>query len=422
MNSEPFVPDTGGVLIQVQHLMGIGHLQRAMALAERLVQAGHPVTVASGGFPVPGMSERAHAAGVYLHQLPGTRASDLTYKTLLDEHGVAVDDAWRARRIGHLTMLARKVSPRIVLTETWPFGRRSLAPEFEALLHAARDSRPDVRVLASIRDILEGFAERGDRVDRVLVLLHRHFDGVLVHGDPGIASLGDSFVGASGIRIPVVHTGYVGAQSIEAAATGARSGGPSGDASGSTPDGLDEVIVSAGGGVVGRELMETAIDARAQSVRLNDRTWRILVGHNLEQALFEQLSKRAAEASGQGIIVERNRNDFRGLLARAAVSVSQAGYNTAVDVMATGVRAVLVPFRSATQHEQKVRARAMARHGLAVAVDPTALDAGTLASAVDDAFDLDVVGKSVALDGATMTAEVLGRLLADGAASLEACP
>jgi hypothetical protein len=38
------------------------------------------------------------------------------------------------------------------------------------------------------------------------------------------------------------------------------------------------------------------------------------------------------------VIVERARADFPALLARATVSVSQAGYNTALDVLRSGAR------------------------------------------------------------------------------------
>ena len=39
------------VLIAVTHLLGIGHLVRARHLARALAEAGHEVTLASGGLP-----------------------------------------------------------------------------------------------------------------------------------------------------------------------------------------------------------------------------------------------------------------------------------------------------------------------------------------------------------------------------------
>ena len=47
------------VLLYVQHLLGIGHLKRAMTLARALAAEGLEVTVASGGFEVPDMAVEA---------------------------------------------------------------------------------------------------------------------------------------------------------------------------------------------------------------------------------------------------------------------------------------------------------------------------------------------------------------------------
>ena len=40
---------TGAVLFYVQHLLGIGHLRRALRLVEALTQEGERVTPVSGG-------------------------------------------------------------------------------------------------------------------------------------------------------------------------------------------------------------------------------------------------------------------------------------------------------------------------------------------------------------------------------------
>ena len=42
------------VMFYVQHLLGIGHLVRASRIATALADAGHDVTVISGGMPVSG--------------------------------------------------------------------------------------------------------------------------------------------------------------------------------------------------------------------------------------------------------------------------------------------------------------------------------------------------------------------------------
>ena len=41
------------VLIVVTHLLGTGHLSRALTLGRAFAAAGHDVTIASGGMPAP---------------------------------------------------------------------------------------------------------------------------------------------------------------------------------------------------------------------------------------------------------------------------------------------------------------------------------------------------------------------------------
>jgi predicted glycosyltransferase len=94
---------------------------------------------------------------------------------------------------------------------------------------------------------------------------------------------------------------------------------------------------------------------------VTERPWRVVVGAGVAQPAFEDL-RRAAPAH---VAVERARPDFRALLARAAVSVSQAGYNTAVDLLRTGVAAVLVPFEAGHETEQRLRAECLSALGLA---------------------------------------------------------
>ena len=63
--------------------------------------------------------------------------------------------------------------------------------------------------------------------------------------------------------------------------------------------------------------------------------------------------------------VFRFRSDFASLLNGAALSVSQAGYNTVCDILRAGCRSLLVPFSAGGETEQSVRAERLARLGLA---------------------------------------------------------
>ena len=118
-----------------------------------------------------------------------------------------------------------------------------------------------------------------------------------------------------------------------------------------------EVIVSAGGGSVGRRVYETAIAAAQLSP---DTQWRILVGGSDAQAEVARLKMLALKAgSGSTTIIEPNRPDFRKLLSNAICSVSMCGYNTAIDLLLTGTPGVLIPFDAGGETEQTLRATSL---------------------------------------------------------------
>jgi predicted glycosyltransferase len=83
--------------------------------------------------------------------------------------------------------------------------------------------------------------------------------------------------------------------------------------------------------------------------------------------------------------VERNRADFSALLSRCTVSISQAGYNTLLDVVLARARAVVVPFTDGRHTEQPTRARLFEQRGLVRRVEAAGLTPETLARAVDAA-------------------------------------
>ena len=339
------------VFFYVQHLLGIGHLKRAVTLAAALRGAGFQVVLASGGAPVSGIAVDV--------QLAPARAADMTFKTLLDEHGRPVDEAWKRSRAAALLDVWRAWRADVLLIELFPFGRRQMRFELMPLLEDARRLTPRPLVVCSVRDLLQ---PRPDRDPETADLAVRFFDHILVHGDPRLASFERTFGAARSLKDRLHYTGYV----VAPAATPATAG--------------SDVLVSAGGGAVGRRLLETAIAAREQTL-LRGSTWRLLAGINCSDADFRELGRQAKP----GIVLERSRADFQQLLASCALSVSQAGYNTVAETLQARVRAVLVPFAAGGETEQSLRAELLAARGAAVVVPEAALRLETLAHAVNRA-------------------------------------
>lgn len=348
------------VLFYVQHLLGTGHVHRASRLVAAMTRAGWPVTVAFGGFPLPG----TFFSGAEVAYLPPIRSVPPGVRPLVDGDGQPVGAAlWRART-DRLLALADQVKPDIVVTEMFPFGRRPFRVELVPLLdHLSRAARP-VLFASSVRDILVA-KDKPERNQEMADRAAQSFDCVLVHGDANVIPFDRTFPLANQIADKIVYTGYV-------APTVAGPQAPPGD-------GEAEVVVSVGGGAVGEGLLRIAMAARQLSA-CRDRVWRLLVGRDLPDAILTDLRANAPS----GVIVERARPDFLSLLSRCHLSVSQAGYNTVMDLARAGCRAVLVPFAEGGESEQTIRASLLVDRGWAtsVAADIVAHDPKALADAV----------------------------------------
>ena len=366
-------------MIWVQHLMGIGHQRRAAAIARALAERGARVALAFGGAGAPDVE----VDRIRVVALPAARAADAGYRALVDAHGREVDDAWRGARRDMLLAAFAEHAPQVLVTETWPFGRRLLRFELEPLVDHARAA--GCRLVSSIRDVLQPPSKPSrarDAADRVL----ESYDAVLVHGDPAFVGLDASFPETARIRDRIRYTGYV-AQ------------GPGPDAPPGVGEG--EIVVSAGGGVVSHRLVDAALASARDDCGLR---WRVLVGPNAGAGALAGW-RRAAPANA---VVEPNRADFRSILSRARVSVSQAGYNTVTDLLATGVPAVLVPFSAEGEREQSIRARVLAEAGVARVIDEDRLTARALLEAVRHAATQEPAERRpVRLDGAVESAEAI---------------
>lgn len=327
------------VMIVVTHLLGTGHLRRAATLARAFTDARHRVLLASGGLP---LSDLDMGAAEVL-QLPPVRSDGVDFARLLDRDGHEVAPALLAARRDALCSAARTIVPDILITELYPFGRRVLSGEFQALLQHVGDLPRRPLVLASVRDILAppSTPAKADRTDRVIA---EHYDAVLVHSDPRGVPLEQSWPVGPALAGKLRYTGYIAPPSAVPHPDGTGTG---------------EILVSAGGGAVGTPLFEAAIRAARL---MPDRVWRLLVGGSDAGRV-----RALGQSAPPGTIVEAARPDFRQMLTGAAASVSLCGYNTALDILQAGTPAVFVPFDDGNEVEQTLRAQSLAQlPGLAV--------------------------------------------------------
>lgn len=376
------------VMIYVQHLLGVGHLHRVAAIARAMARGGCETTLVSGGMPDPTLHGLENVRFV---QLPPARAQDASFRVLLDENGVQITDAWRAMRLERLNAIFDKTAPDALLTELFPFGRRPMRFELLPLLARIRELRPRPLAFCSVRDILVDRTKPERDLDTIK-WLQQYYDAAFIHGDPHLVPFERTFPLAERIAGQLHYTGYIVEQHTI----------PQTDA------GEDEVLVSAGGGAVGMPLFRAAMAARPLS-HAKDKTWRILVSRHENPAAVEELHRMA----GPGVVIEAVRPDFPGMLRRCLLSISKAGYNTVMETLASGARAVVVPFAGGEETEQALRANLLAERGLLAVVREADLTPEILAAAIDRALVMKPRnGASIRLDGAEETVRLVRHFLA----------
>lgn len=344
-------------LLYVQHLLGSGHLKRTVLIANELRELGVEVHLVTGGMPV----DVINTDHLNVHQLEPVRAADSSFSSLVDSAGQPVSEDLKAARIGELGSIAQTVEPDVVLIETWPFGRRQLRHELLEFCRTLHEQQPRPVIACSIRDILQR-GRKPDRVAETVGHVNHWLDNVLVHADPEFISLQQSFERFEDIEDKVVYTGFVSQSDSEPDDwQGAES---------------NEVLVSAGGGAGGELLYQLCIEAARFTE--DEIRWRILVGGGLDPGSLTKLKDKAAPS----VTVEPARSDFPQLLRDCALSISQAGYNTTMDLVRCGCPAIVVPFEEGAETEQLDRAQRLDELGIAKSVRLKGLSPAALAEEV----------------------------------------
>jgi predicted glycosyltransferase len=95
----------------------------------------------------------------------------------------------------------------------------------------------------------------------------------------------------------------------------------------------------------------------------------------------------------------------------AAVSISQAGYNTCLDVVRAGVPALLVPFARGNEDEQQKRALRLQRLGAVEVLDHENLNPARLAAAILELMNRKMARPELDLDGAKRSTQIIASMV-----------
>jgi predicted glycosyltransferase len=370
-------------LLYTNECVGLGHLRRALTLADAITARDDDanVLIITGSSLVPGYRLPDRVDTVKLPLLGRNETGKHRARSLAvglgDIHGLRSEIALTA---------ARSFAPDVVVVDKTPIGLGGeLVDTLEELLGTScpmvlglRDIEDDQ---ARVRRAWEGAGMRR--------AIERYYDSILVYGPEGSASA-IACMGWDDLTVPVHHVGYVGAP-LPA------------DRPGDLPDGY--VVVTAGGGADGFPLLSAYLEAIALDPLPFPSV--VVTGPLMPSADVDRLR---ALAAGKNVLLYEVRIDMPAVIAGSRAVVSMAGYNTVSEALRAGKRALLVP-RVRPSSEQWLRASALAELGLADMLHPHELVPAVLRPELDRLLD---PGRArphgVEAKGAERAAELLAEL------------
>lgn len=388
------------IMLYSHDTFGLGHLRRTLAIAGRLARdlprASQLIVTGSmvaGAFNLP-----PHLDLIKLPAL--SKRSNGRYKARTLPLSLSQTIAWRQQMI---LEAARAFQPDLILVDKTPAG---VLGEMLPLLRHVKTWRPDARLVLGMRDIEDDpKTTRAEWEACDARRLHEEvYDRLLLYGERRVFDPVKEYGMSPLAAAKLVECGYLG-RHIEARSPEAvrRELGA---------DGRNLIVVTAGGGGDGFDLLSTYLDAVA-SGRMPRATDSLLVTGPL-MARHQRELLRSAACLDHVTLVEFT-PDLVSYLAAADLVVSMAGYNTVCEILTLGARSLLVP-RERPRLEQRLRAERLSDRGLARVLLPDDLEPARLASEIEAALAAPRPHVTLDLQGLARTSTAIAALLHGGQA------
>ena len=330
------------LLFYCQHILGMGHLVRSMEIVRGLMQ-DFQVCFLNGGQVI---KEFQIPDGVEMINLPAIK-TDSEFKQLqVVDTSLSLAEVQEIRK-NKILEVAEIFQPDVLMIELFPFGRGKFSFELIPLLDKLRASNKPIKIVSSLRDIVVTKTNKEKYENKVCRLLNQYFDMLLIHGDPNFVALDESFSRVKDIQCETKYTGYV-VQKPQA-----------------NPQLTKEdrkiiesdkplILVSVGGGRFGHELIDCVIESANILEQSIPHNIQVFTGPFAPEEKLKAWQKRTENKNN--ISVNRYTRNLLSYMQKADLSISMSGYNTTLNIMTTGVRAMTLAFTGNDDQEQGIRA------------------------------------------------------------------
>lgn len=395
--AEPRRRTVPNVFLYSHDTYGLGHLRRNLAIAEHLLSGDRPFSVRLlTGSPV--IANWSLPLGLNVTALPPVVKTGVeTYKSRDSKQPFS---RIKASREALILKSVIEEKPDFLIVDHAPAGMNA---ELLPALAFIRRELPGTQVILGLRDILDDpqtvqsiWAEQ-----KIIPLLDTFYDYVLVYGSRALFDVVENYRLPGSVSAKLRYSGYVARLAGRAVERASGEGAT--------------VLVTAGGGEDGFFLMKAYLDALARGSLGSIRS-RIVTGPLMSPEERRTLVDYAQDDPAIEIIPSTM--DLPTMLDGADLVIAMAGYNTSVEIVASGKPAILVP-RAAPRAEQKMRAEMLARLGYVWAVEPEP-ELGRRLSELVAAFLAgarpQLGSERLDLCGARRVGKFLETLISDGAA------
>lgn len=333
------------IMFYCQHILGMGHLIRSMEIARGL-SGDFEVCFINGGQVVEGFQA---PPSVQVVNLPAIK-SDAEFRELMPVDSSLTLEYVQAYRTEKLMNIVQRFQPDVLMVELFPFGRRRFSFELLPLIEAAKAQ--GAKIVSSLRDIVVRKKNVARHEAKIVRIMNQYFDQLLIHGDPVLHPLEESFSRVSDLTCDVRYTGYV-TQKVD----------------NSRPTIVDQmvlakpepmIVVSVGGGRFGYELLDTVVQSAPLLAKaLPYHRIQVFGGPFMPHETFWDL--KVAAQDYDNLHIHRYTPNLMAYMEKAVLSISMSGYNTTMNILTTGVRAMMLPFTGNDDQEQTMRVDRLAQ-------------------------------------------------------------
>ena len=368
------------ILCYCQSLVGIGHLTASLQVIKELLNHTD-IDLLYGGHDIDIALE--HAGFRYL-RLP-TILIDESSGQLYDPSGYySVEELWQVRDRSITNFLAPAYDAIII--EFFPFGRRRFKNEIHKLFQLMREKNGQIPIFSFVREVL--VPETLEAEQRMVQSVNEYIHTIFIRGDPNVINFADTFSLTDLIANKINYVGYLG-----------------GVLPTSQPIRTKQILVSQGGGSIGRELLVAAIRT---APLLPDYTFLIATGSKTTTSDFAFLTDLVTSPN---VKIVPFLSDFRQHLLESALSVSMGGDNTLTDVICTQTPSLAFPYPG--NSEQDVRINKLANKGFIYPLTVDELTPEKFCLKIQKTLKKPYPEVNIAMNGAVNISEKIKAVLAE---------